>query len=343
MQKKFWSIRVTCAVLCALMTTPSFAEDQQQAVTAAQEKNQADAAKVDSTPAPKVIWKPGEAIDTTTDTEDIVATHDINLAQKQVAAFPESPEASFILAVALTRTSRVEEALKEVQRARRLANSKGGPAYFDKMIASYEKLLEGYPEDNQVRYGLAWAYYMKAYLLGQHSRMVAKWKAVNQPGAAQAATTSGATPNNSNKEVVKALQSGNIASAVGALAGTATAVASGKTDALPHIPTALENVEPADVPLIKTQYDKALGMIDEILKRDPEDIWTIVYGAHLRAEYTGDLDNAMRVWEGASKKWPNNPAPYFFLGEGYLKKGNLRESLTNVGKAISLRMNAIGN
>jgi tetratricopeptide (TPR) repeat protein len=357
MQKLFGTNQLACAITCALLTTSAFAADQPAAdktpVTVAQEQNAA--AKEDpNTPAPKVIWKPGETLETTTDTEDIVATYDIDLATKQVAAYPESPEAAFILAVALTRTSRVEEGLKQVQTAQRLASAKGGPAYFDKMIASYEKMLTAYPDDNQVRYGLAWAYYMKAYLLGQHSRRVAKWKAANPQLAAQqaaadataagAATKSSApapvkpVADNTNKQVVKALQSGNTMDALTAIAGT---VASGKTTNLPHIPGGLDNVEPQDVPVIKAQYEKALGMIDEILKRDPSDVWSVVYGAHLRAEYTGDLESSMRIWRVMANKYPNNPGPFFFLGEGYLKQGNLRESLNNVGKAIALR--ALGN
>lgn len=310
----------------------------------------------DSAPAPKIIFKPGQALETTTDTEDIVATWDVDLAKKQVGAFPDSPEASFILAVALTRTSRVEEALKEVQRARRLAGSKGGPTYFDKMIESYEKMLTGYPDDNKVRYGLAWAYYMKAYLLGQHSRRIAQYKAnvAATEAAAKAkaaATTDGATAAGAttasdnkidNKQVVQALTSGN-AGNFAALAGAAvSSIASGQPATnLPHIPTALERVDPADVPQIKSYYDKAIGKIDEILKRNPNDIWTIVYGAHLRAEYSGDLEASMKVWKAVAAKNPNNPAPFFFLGEGYLKQGNLRESINNVSKAIALR--ALGN
>jgi tetratricopeptide (TPR) repeat protein len=354
MQKLFGTNQLACAITCAMLTTGAFAADQSTTdktpVTVAQEQNAA--AKEDpNTPAPKVIWKPGQTLETTTDTEDIVATYDIDLAQKQVAAYPDSAEAAFILAVALTRTSRVEEALKEVQHAQKLAGAKGGPAYFDKMIASYEKMLTGYPDDNQVRYGLAWAYYMKAYLLGQHSRNVARFKKANPEWAAQqaaaAATASGAATtssavakpvDNTNKQVVKALQGGNPMDALTAIAASA---ASGKTTNLPHIPGGLENVEPQDIPTIKAQYEKALGMIDEILKRDPKDVWTIVYGAHLRAEYTGDLESSMRIWRVTADKNPNNPAPFFFLGEGYLKQGNLKESLNNVGKAIALR--ALGN
>lgn len=331
------------ALSCTILATSVFAADEVKIpVTQAQQENAA--VKEDATPAPKVMFKPGQTLETTTDTQDIVATWDVDLAKKQVAAFPDSPEASFILAVALTRTSKVEEALQEGQRARRLAGGKGGPAYFDQMIEQYEKMLTSYPDDNQVRYGLAWAYYMKAYLLGQHSRRVAKWKAVNMPQAANAANAATpvtpaapATTNGVNgKDLARALQSGNI----GALAGAAAQVASGKGE-LPHLPTALEGVEAADAPVIKGLYEKALTMLDEFLKRDPKDVWARSYGAHLRAEYTGNINAAISTWQAIAKEFPNNPAPYFFLGEGYLKQGNLRESLNNVGKAISLR--ALGN
>src|SRR5262249_23027265 len=128
----------------------------------------------DSQPAneavPKLLLKPGQPIVSGMQTEDIVVTEDVQLAKEQVAAYPESPEASFILAVALTRTSMVEEALKEVRLARKLADKQGGPAYFDHMIAEYEEMLQSYPDDNRVRYGLAWAYYMKAYVLSKFCR-----------------------------------------------------------------------------------------------------------------------------------------------------------------------------
>lgn len=333
----------------------------------------ADASADDAGPAPKMIWKPGESLTTETGTEDIVATYDVNLAQRQLAAYPDSPEASFILAVALTRTSRVEDALKEVQHARKLAASKGGPAYFDKMIASYEQMLVNYPDDNQVRYGLAWAYYMKAYLLAQEARKAAqsdpvamqkRWLAANPGWVAQhpeffvahpeyksfasggtagggaagaAGTTSGAV---NDKDVVKALTGGNPANALSALATAAGSIAGNQklpADSLPHIPTAMEKAGPNERPQIKRYYEQAMQKLDEILLREPDDVWTIVYRAHLKAEYTGDLGEAMATWTKAASKFPNNPAPHFFLGEGYLKEGNLKESINHVSQAISLR------
>ena len=117
-------------------------------------------ASTDETPVsgntPVVLVKPGQSHFSRDATEDIVATDNIDLARQQAVAYPNSPEASFILAVALTRTSQVEEALKEVRRARRLAQDQGGAAYFNKMISTYENMLTYCPADNHVRYMLAW-------------------------------------------------------------------------------------------------------------------------------------------------------------------------------------------
>jgi tetratricopeptide (TPR) repeat protein len=326
----------------------------------------APATPANSGDSQQMLFKPGQSISVDATTEDITPTYDVPLAEKQVAAYPDSPEASFILAVALTRTSRVEDALKEVQRARKLAEKQGGPNYFDKMIDTYEKMLTNYPDENKVRYELAWAYYMKAYLLSRQSRHVAAWKAANPnlvplveaqqkqaAGAAAAATatptaavaaTNNATSKDTSKDIVKAL-AGNPAAAATALSQLANGPAGHgqkpALDSIPHIPGALEKVDPPDIPQIKAYFEKALGKLDEILKREPDDIWTIVYGAHLRAEYTGNLEAAMKVWRKQATVHPNNPASYFFLGEGYLKQGNLKESINSVSRAIALR--SLGN
>lgn len=325
----------------------------------------------------KLLWHKGQSVSIDTATEDILPTYDVALARRQVEAYPDSPEASFILAVALSRTSAVEEALQEVQRARKLAEKQGGAKYFDKMIASYEKMLVSYPEENKVRYGLAWAYYMKAYLLASQSRHLAAWKAANpqlvpvyeaarkkqledeaaaaanggQPGAAPTTgstapakatqpTSANATTGNINKQVVDALH-GSPTAAAAALASLASGPAAGGQKpalaSLPHIHGIMENVDPGDIPQISEYFDKALQKLDEILKREPNDVWTIDYRAHLKAEYTGNLTDAMSTWISMTKKYPNNPAAYFFLGEGYLKQGNLKESINNVSRALFLR------
>jgi tetratricopeptide (TPR) repeat protein len=266
-------------------------------------------------PAPKLLWKPGQSLSLGTDSEDLVPTDDVDLARRQVAAYPDSPEAAFILAVALTRTSHVEEAIKEVQRARRLADKLGGPLYFDKMIGTYEEMLKSYPDDNRVRYGLAWAYYMKAYALASYSRKVARTAAAKQqsapptrgPNQWEVAAATGATPLNE----------------------------------LPHIKGALEKADATAVPEIRKYYESALAKLDELLVQQPDDIWAKVYRAFLNAEYTGNLDEAMGTWRACQAQAPTNPAPYFFLGEGYLRQGNLKECLNHISKAIALR--ALGN
>lgn len=289
-----------------------------------------------------------------TNTEDLVPTDDVVVAQKQVAAYPDSPEASFILAVALTRTSRVEEALKEVRRARKLAEQKGGNAYFDKMITSYEDMLKTYPTENRVRYGLAWAYYMKAYLLANYSRKVAAWKAVNgDPAVALAAGAAGAaakTPATDTKsgaapaDLAKAQEALKAATKPGgkgldlnAIMGAVGSLAQGNTANLPKIPSVMDKVDPQDIPQIRKFYEMALAKLDELLTQKPDDVWALVYRAHLKAEYNGNLDEAMQTWTACREKFPNNPAAYFFLGEGYLKQGNLKESLNNVSRAVALR------
>lgn len=222
-------------------------------------------------------------ISVTMGVEDIVCTNDVALAKKQVESYPDSPEASFIYAVALSRTANVEGALKEVRRARRLAEGQGGPSYFDKMIESYEKMLTYYPDDNQVRYHLAWAYYMKAYVLAKYAPRVSSEQKY--------------------KEWIEASQAA-----------------------------------PKAVSLqIANYYALATAKLDDLLARDPGDIWARIYRAHLTAEASGNVDSALAEWQKVREIDPTNPAPYFFLGQGYLKKGNLKECLFNVSKAVSLR------
>jgi hypothetical protein len=294
-------------------------------------------------PTPKLMLKPGQPIVTGMQTEDIAVTEDVELAKEQVAAYPESPEASFILAVALTRTSMVEQALKEVRRARKLADKQGGPDYFDHMIAEYEDMLKSYPEDNRIRYGLAWAYYMKAYVLARYSK-----KVVATP---QAQPSSGPTPPPVSPPTaavkpqgapwqnnwVPALLSATFGDQGKSQTKDKTGEHSAEFQKFPHIPGALEQATPDAIPQIRKYYDAALGNLDELLVRKPDDIWARVYRAFLYAEYTGDLAQSMTVWRQCQSKAPDNPAPYFFLGEGYLRQGNLKECLQNVSKAIALR------
>lgn len=300
----------------------------------------------------KVIHQPGIPITVTTATEDLVPTDDPELAKKQVDAYPDSAEAAFIYAVSLTRTSRVEDALKEIRRARRLAERDGGPVYLDKMINSYEEMLKTYPDENRVRYGLAWAYYMKAYLIARQSKKeqeyLQKLQAMQQQQKPQQASKeSEKTTANAPLQPQAAQTSG--ASAPPWLATWAAPYLPKDKDGkplnldiktgadAPHIKGALEQAAPSVVPQVKQYYQAALKNLDELLVRKPDDVWARAYRAHLNAEYTGDLASSMEVWKQCAQQFPDNPAAYFFLGEGYLKQGNLKECLSNISRAIALR------
>lgn len=285
-----------------------------------------------STPAGKVIYKPGEALTISSDQEDLVPTDDVELARKQVLAYPDSPEAAFILAVALSRTSMVEQALQEVRRARRLAEKHGGAQYFDKMIASYEKMLDYYPEDNRVRYGLAWAYYMKAYLLARYLKQPVAPQSAPQPVAKAPAVV----PPQASLPVAPNAPSWMTQWATVALNGIATGnLATGQ--GIPGLPRMMDDAPPSSVPQIRIYYEKALKHLDDLHQRNPDDPWARAYRGFLRAEYSGDLEASMVEWRACRDKFPDNPAAYFFLGEGYLKQGNLKECLNNVSKAVALR------
>ncbi len=424
-------------------------------------------------PRKKIIFKPGMEFSIGAANEQIKVTNDAKLAREQVSNSPDSPEAHFVLAVALTRTSQVEEALKEIRTARKLSQQKGGAVYFDQMIGEYEDMLKSYPEDNQIRYHLAWAYYMKAYVLARYSKQVApKPPAVAtvppaaagsaqtvpaKPNSAAAAATAGtvatgtategappvasvAASKNWQSEFVaqnSVLKPEELAEDDSHIIGTAGKAATGttdksdpsdktastdqsesgdpkakkskkagkehaaknsrdkkiaenstdkgyvnlgeendapKTDAkktaftpptvqpanaaagggnknfwanpLGNLPNlgpitgmeyATANAAPEVIPQVKAYYRRALKKLDEVIEREPDDMFANLYRAHLKAEYSGDIDSAMKVWESCRDAHPNSPAPYFFLGEGYLKKGNLGQCLTNVSKAIALR------
>jgi len=259
-----------------------------------------------------------------TDTEDIKITSDLALAREQVIHYPASAEAHFVLAVALTRTSKVEEAMSEINSARRLSQMQGGAKYFQDMINEYEEMLKRTPEDNRIRYQLAWAYYMKAYLLTEYSKSRHGW----QPDWV--------------KQVIQEEWTKSDSSDPDRVDENSNTLAEAHTQSvLKPMERVTAKAAPEALPAIKRYYQKALAKLNEILASDPNDIWTQIHQAHLKAEYTGDLDSAMSVWQSCCEKDPNNPAPYFFLGEGYLKKGNLKESLRLISKATALR--ALGN
>lgn len=283
-----------------------------------------------------LLLKPGQPLVAGMNTEDIVATYNVPLAKEQVAAYPDSPEASFVLAVALTRTSMVEEALKEVRRARKLAEKHGGPAYFDHMISEYETMLKSYPKDNQVRYGLAWAYYMKAYVLTHYAKAIVNNKTANASSPGNKQTS--ARPNWQSTWVKSLSQPVNQSATAQSLPMTKETPTTKSEDlTADQIINPINNLPPELAPQVKAYYQAALNNLDQLLIQEPGDMWARAYRAFLSAEYTGDLQQAMNSWRTCLNLAPTNPAAYFFLGQGYLRQGNLKECLHNISKAVALR------
>ena len=107
-------------------------------------------------------------IQLSTETEDISLTDDLNIAKAQVEKYPDNPEAHFNLAIALSHTSLVEEAVKELRKTKLLIRKTGSTEIIDKKIIEYTEILKNNPEDiriNNIRYRLAFSHYLKAYLI----------------------------------------------------------------------------------------------------------------------------------------------------------------------------------
>lgn len=101
--------------------------------------------------------------------EDISLTDNIAIAKAQVERYPENPEAHFNLAIALSRTSLVEEAIKELRNTKILIRKPENKGTIDKKIKEFHEILKNDPTANNVRYRLAFAYYLKSYFLVKES------------------------------------------------------------------------------------------------------------------------------------------------------------------------------
>lgn len=100
-----------------------------------------------------------------TETEDIALTDDVNIAKLQVEKYPENPEAHFNLAIALSRTSFVEQAIKELRKTKILIRKPENTGTIEKKINEYNEIIKENPEANNIRYRLAFCHYLKAYLI----------------------------------------------------------------------------------------------------------------------------------------------------------------------------------
>jgi tetratricopeptide (TPR) repeat protein len=104
-----------------------------------------------------------------TEQEDLSITNDLEVAEAQAKAYPDNPEAQFLLAIAYSRSPYLEKALEALQRTKKLAKKHPeGYGLFEKKIAEYEQMLTYRPDDPLILYRLAFGYYLKAYGIEHH-------------------------------------------------------------------------------------------------------------------------------------------------------------------------------
>jgi len=283
---------------------------------------QSGTAKLDTTEAPRssTTWRPGVILSGSTGQDALTPFCDLTQAAKQAQQYPTSPEAAFIYAVALTRTSQVEQALKEVRRARNLAQATGDPDYFNRAVGQYELTLQDEPNNLCIRYGLGWGYYMQAYLFATKAR-----NKVNLENA-----MAGIMPKKQSKTTAGLL--GGAAILASALTGTRP-----MASVIPRIPGALDDVPAWAEPQIRIYYQKCLNQLGEVVKRDPKDIWAAAYRTHVQEEFDGNHDSALAKLAALKKTSPQNPAVAFFLADAYARNGNYGAGLSSFGDAIKIR------
>jgi cytochrome c-type biogenesis protein CcmH/NrfG len=101
--------------------------------------------------------------------ETLNITNDLATAEAQAAAYPDNPEAQFLLAIAYSRSPYLEKALKTLQRTKKLVkHSPEGYATLDRLMGEYEAMRTYRAEDPLIHYRLAFGYYLKAYGLQKH-------------------------------------------------------------------------------------------------------------------------------------------------------------------------------
>ena len=123
--------------------------------------------------------KTQEPLQVGTETEDIFLTDDLNIAKAQVLKYPDNPEARFNLAIAFSRTSFVEEAIKELRKTKILIRKPENKGIIDKKISEYKEMLNNNANEthaNTIRYRLAFSHYLKAYLISKDIQKIQEKK-----------------------------------------------------------------------------------------------------------------------------------------------------------------------
>lgn len=143
-----------------------------------------------------------------TETEDIVLTDDLNIAKAQVLKYSNNPEAHFNLAIALSRTSLVEQAIKELRKTKLLIRKPENAGIIDKKITEYKEMLkdnENKAYANNIRYRLAFSHYLKAYLISKEIEKIQKTKG-QKSKSPDLLNSKSFSLNDSNPEIKKNLE-----------------------------------------------------------------------------------------------------------------------------------------
>lgn len=223
-----------------------------------------------------------------TEKEDISLTDNIAIAKAQVAKYPDNPEAHFNLAIALTRTSLVEEAIKELRMTKILIRKPENAGTIDKKIKEYEQILKNDPDAHNIRYRLGFSHYLKAYFFAKEEEKKQKETTENKKNSLNLLEANSLYIKSKNPEILNNLK-------------------------------------------------KSTSYFEELIKKDPSDIWAKVYYGFILAEQFNDVAKARSVWNDALQQDPKNPAPHFFLGELHIKEGNLKDGIAKIGEALLLR------
>lgn len=99
-----------------------------------------------------------------TGTQALNITNDIAVAEAQANAYPEDPEAQFLLAIAYSRSPYLEQAVKTIQKTKKMVKRHPeGYAVLDRLMGEYQDMLSYRSQDPLIYYRLAFGYYLKGY------------------------------------------------------------------------------------------------------------------------------------------------------------------------------------
>jgi tetratricopeptide (TPR) repeat protein len=87
----------------------------------------------------------------------------------------------------------------------------------------------------------------------------------------------------------------------------------------------------------KTAFrEKAVHEFEEIIKRDPKNIWAYNYMGYVFAE-DNNLDKSIPIWKKSISIDPDEPITHFVLGHAYLRKGDYLKGLSEISTAYKLK------